>query len=59
MTTIEISKFVIYDVMRELTGRKGFDDWWDNIDDDIQKEIFDKLETQVAERLRSFMKGEQ
>jgi hypothetical protein len=59
MTTIEISKFVIYDVMRELTGRKGFDDWWDNIDDDIQKEIFDKLEIQVAERLRSFMKGEQ
>jgi hypothetical protein len=27
-------------VIRVLMTRKGFDDWWENIDSDIQDEIF-------------------
>lgn len=29
-------------------GRKGFDHWWDNIDDDIKDEIFESLVAEVA-----------
>ena len=30
-----------------LSDRKGFDHWWDNIDDDIQEEIIRELDEMV------------
>lgn len=43
----EISKkearFVARMVLRNLEGRAGFDHWWGEIDEDIQREIMDDL----------------
>ena len=33
----------IEEIIEELNGRKGFDDWWGNIDEDIQEEIINSL----------------
>jgi hypothetical protein len=33
-----------HDIIRELEGRKGFDDWWDWIDYDVQREVIEALE---------------
>lgn len=30
-------------IIGELKDRSGFDDWWYNIDNDIQDEIFDEI----------------
>lgn len=36
-------KELIEKIIGELNGRKGFDDWWYNIDEDIQEEITETL----------------
>ena len=35
-------------VLSELEGRKGFDWWWDDLDEDIQQEIREALTERVA-----------
>ena len=30
-------------IISMLNGRGGFDDWWGNIDEDIQEEIIDEI----------------
>ncbi len=37
------SKNMIYEIIKELLGRSGFDDWWEQIDNDIQHEIDNNL----------------
>lgn len=32
-------KKIIDNIINELNGRSGFDDWWCNIDEDTQEEI--------------------
>jgi len=32
-----------WNVLRFFSGRKGFDYWWGNIEDDIKNEIFAEL----------------
>ena len=36
-------KEIVEKMINALTDRGGFDDWWQNIDEDIQDEIIDKL----------------
>jgi len=36
-------------IFHELESRKGFDHWWDNIDEMIQNEIFNALIAVVEE----------
>lgn len=33
----------IESIINELSQRRGFDDWWHNIDEDIQEEIIEDL----------------
>jgi hypothetical protein len=35
-------------IIEVLCDRKGFDDWWDNLDDDIRQEIIDELDGKVG-----------
>lgn len=36
-------KELIEKIIDELNGRKGFDDWWYDLDEDIQEEITETL----------------
>src|SRR4051812_5436516 len=38
-------------IIGELYGRKGFDDWWDNIDNDVLDELNEILRAVIAEKL--------
>ena len=40
---------MVYEIIRELCGRGGFDDWWEQLDNDIQKEIEDDIVRIVRE----------
>ena len=35
------------EIIDELNGRKGFDDWWYNIDEDIQEEIIEEIANKI------------
>jgi hypothetical protein len=43
MSKREIKKCVL-EIIDSLGNRSGFDDWWYNLDDDIEKEIERELE---------------
>ena len=45
----EIKKCV-GEIIDTLCDRGGFDDWWYNLDDEVEKEITDKLEEIVEKR---------
>lgn len=36
----EIEKKILFGVFNDLLGRKGFDNAWDDVDDEIREEIF-------------------
>ena len=38
-------------IFQELYGRKGFEDWWDSLDQEIVEEISEKIEKVIDERL--------
>lgn len=40
---MNIYKRIAEKVIGELAGRKGFDNFWDKIDEDVRKEIIDKI----------------
>lgn len=40
---MENRKELIDNILEELNSRGGFDDWWCNIDEDIQEEIIENL----------------
>lgn len=42
------SREVVNRVLSILAGRAGFDDWWYDVDRDIQKEILDELTEEIA-----------
>ena len=52
---IEI-KNCVGEIIDELCDRKGFDDWWYNLDDEVEKEITDKLEEIVKRRFEKYYK---
>jgi len=37
---------VAHQIINSLCDRKGFDDWWYNIDEDIQQSIIDDITEQ-------------
>lgn len=37
-------KVISKTIIEKLSDRQGFDGWWGNIDDDIQKEILKEIE---------------
>lgn len=50
MEKIEIKK-VVAEIIDALCDRKGFDDWWYNLDDDIEKEIEEEIEKIIEKRI--------
>lgn len=43
------SAAIAHKVFHALNGRKGFDDWWDGIADDVRDEIVAEVETIIEE----------
>ena len=50
MSKLEIKKCAL-EIIDSLCNRNGFDDWWYNLDDDIEKEITSELESIIERRL--------
>jgi hypothetical protein len=50
MTKLEIKKCVL-EILDTLGDRRGFDDWWYNLDDDTENEITVELESIIERRL--------
>jgi len=46
----EIKKSVL-EIIDNLCDRSGFDDWWMNLDDDIEQEIIEEMEGVLRKRL--------
>ena len=46
----EINKCVL-EIFDSLCERKGFDDWWFNLDDDITEEIEDEVRGIIERRI--------
>lgn len=44
---------ILFRVLDELSGRLGFDEWWGNIDADIQNEILNDLHQTIEKELNS------
>jgi hypothetical protein len=53
MNKLEIKKCVL-EIIDSLCDRNGFDDWWYNLDDDIEKEITSELESIIERRMLDF-----
>ncbi len=53
MSKLEIKKCVL-EIIDSLCDRNGFDDWWYNLGDDIEKEITSELESIIERRVQNF-----
>lgn len=53
--TILISEIIAGEILHDLQGRKGFDEWWYGIDENIQKEIEADLTFLVRRQLEGWM----
>ena len=54
--SIEVKKCVGENI-DTLCDRGGFDDWWYNLDDEVENEITDKLEEIVKRRFEKYNGG--
>lgn len=45
-------KKCVLEIIDAFCDRSGFDDWWYNLDDDIEKEIEKELEDIIERRLK-------
>lgn len=50
-TPLSLADRITDEVLRELEDRKGFDWWWDELDDEIQGDIKDALKSRVQKAL--------
>ena len=50
---VEIKKCV-GEIIDTLCNRNGFDDWWLNLDDDIEREIIEELLEIVERRFEKY-----
>ena len=50
MNTLEIKKCVL-EIIDSLCDRSGFDNWWYNLDDDVESKIIAELESIIENRL--------
>ena len=53
MNTGPLASTIVNAVLMELEGRKGFDWWWDDLDEDIRQEITDELKLKVLALLEA------
>jgi hypothetical protein len=51
MSKLEIKKCVSEMLDTLYVRNDGFDDWWDNLGDDIEEEIISELESIIERRL--------
>ena len=51
MSKLEIKKCVLEILDILYVRNDGFDDWWDNLGDDIEEEIITELESIIERRL--------
>ena len=42
---------IVMDIVKILDSRKGFDNWWYNIDDEIMTEIIEEMIESVKENI--------
>ena len=56
MNKVEIKKCAL-EIIDSLCDRGGFDDWWYNIDDDIEVEIISDLEKIIEKRFKKMSDG--
>lgn len=56
MNKVEIKKCAL-EIIDSLCDRGGFDDWWYNIDDDIEAEIISELENIIEKRFKKMSDG--
>jgi hypothetical protein len=49
MNDLEVKKCAM-EIIDRLCDRNGFDDWWFNLDDDIEKEIIQEIENIIKKR---------
>jgi hypothetical protein len=49
MSKLKIKKCV-FEILDSLCDRRGFDDWWYNLDDGIQEEIESNIEEIIKRR---------
>lgn len=45
-------KICALEIIDSLCDRGGFDDWWYNLDDDIETEIISELENIIEKRFK-------
>jgi myo-inositol catabolism protein IolC len=53
MEKIEIKKMVL-EIVDSLYNRGGFDDWWSNLDNDIEEEIIKEIEDIIEKRIDKY-----
>lgn len=51
MNNRELAKKIWASILKDLDGRKGFDEWWDRISDEIQAEISERQEELILGHL--------
>ena len=51
----KMSEAIVDEILNELGSRKGFNHWWDDIDEDIQGEIEEAL---ISAVIRVLNKGD-
>lgn len=51
MNKVEIKKCAL-EIIDSLCDRGGFDDWWYNLDDEIETEIISELENIIEKRFK-------
>jgi hypothetical protein len=47
----QLAKTIVKAVLDDLSGRKGFDEFWDDVDSSIRREIRSDLHDVVQEKL--------
>lgn len=48
----EVEKDIVLDILAILLDRKGFDWWWEDLEDELQQEIEQECILAVKERLK-------
>jgi hypothetical protein len=49
----QLAENIVQATLKELNGRKGFDDWWDYLDDETIDELTQALVDVVDQELNS------
>ncbi len=55
MSTQERSERAVAEIVREFTGRGGWDTWWDRVPCDLQEEIRERLTVIVRAEMNALV----